>query len=70
MDVSVHCGYGGRVQQLVVDKEHVVVRMPAVLVTPGELERNDVAGDAQARLEPLPGRPGRDLSPCGTLGVD
>jgi hypothetical protein len=68
MDMCVHRGYGARVQALVVDEEHVVVRMPAVLVTPRELERDDVADDAQP-LEPLPGRTSRDPFPSGTLGL-
>ena len=59
-----------RVQVLVVDQEHVVVRVPAVLVAPGELQRDDVAGDAEPALEPLPGRSCRDALPGGALGVD
>src|SRR5258708_2999359 len=70
MDVCVHFGYRGRVQALVLDEEHVVVRMPAVLVTPREFERDDVADNAQARLESLPGPSSRDLLPCSTLGLD
>ena len=38
-------GYGGGVQVLVVDEEDVVVRVPAVLVAPGELKRSHMPGD-------------------------
>src|SRR5262249_38527518 len=69
-DVSVHGGDAGGVHVLVVDEEHVVVRVPAVVVAPGEFERDDVAGDAQPSFEPLPGSSGRDLLPGGTLGRD
>ena len=65
-----HRGYDGRVQRLVVDEEHVVVRMPTVPVTPCELECDDVSVDAEAPFEPLPGRSGCDLFPCGPLGLD
>src|SRR5262245_54864440 len=46
------------------------VRMPAVGVAPGELERNDVADDAETPFQPLPGRTGCDLLPGRTFGGD
>ena len=70
MDVRVSRGDGGGVQVLVVDEQDVVVRVPAVLVAPGELQRDDVPGDAEAALEPLPGRTRRDALPRVALGVD
>ena len=48
VDVRVQRGDGGGVQVLVVDEQDVVVRVPAVLVAPGELQRDDVPGDAEA----------------------
>ena len=41
---------------LVVHEQDVVVRVPAVLVTPGELQGDHVPGDPEAALEALPGR--------------
>jgi len=46
VDVGVQRGDGGGVQVLVVDQQDVVVRVPAVLVPPGELQGDDVPGDA------------------------
>ena len=44
--------------------------VPAVLVTPGEFEGDDVPGDAEAALEPLPGRALGDALPGVLLRVD
>ncbi len=63
VDVAVQRGDGGGVQVLVVDEQDVVVRVPAVLVTPGELQGDDVPGDAEPALEPLPGRASSDPLP-------
>ncbi|MGB6454843.1 MAG: hypothetical protein WBH47_10180 [Streptosporangiaceae bacterium] len=61
---------GGGAKVLVVDQEHVVMRVPAVLVARGELQGDDVPGDAEAALEPLPGRALSDALPRVTLGPD
>lgn len=47
-------GDGARVQLLVVDEQDVVMGVPAVVVAPGELERDDVPGNAEAALESPP----------------
>ena len=60
---------GGGVQILVVDQEHVVMGVPAVLVAPGELQGDDVPGDAELALEPLPRRTLGDALPRRTLCV-
>jgi hypothetical protein len=44
--------------------------VPAVLVAPGELQRDHVPGDARAALEPLPSSTLRDVLPRGPLGAD
>lgn len=54
MDVAVQGGDGARVQLLVVDEQDVVMGVPAVVVAPGELERDDVPGNAEAALESPP----------------
>ena len=64
------CGDGGGVEVLVVDKQDVVVGVPAVLVAPGELQGDDVPGDAEPALEPLPGRALGDVLPRVPLSVD
>jgi len=70
VDVCVQGGDGGGVQVLVVDQEDVIVRVPAILVTAGELQRVDVAGDSETALEPLPGRTLSDVLPGGPLCVN
>jgi hypothetical protein len=45
------------------------VRAPAVLVAPGELQRDEVPGDAELALEPLPGRTLSDPLPPGPLHI-
>lgn len=65
-----HRGDRGGVQVLVVNQQDVVVGVPAVLIAPGELQRDDVPRDAKASPEPLPGRSGGDVLPCGALGID
>jgi hypothetical protein len=50
-------GDGVGVRGLVVDEEAVVVRVPAVIVAPGELQGHDVPGDAELALQALPGAP-------------
>jgi hypothetical protein len=61
VDVRVQGGDGGRVQVLVVDQEDVVVRVPAVVIALGELQGEDVTGDAEASLQALPGSSSADL---------
>jgi hypothetical protein len=70
VDVGVKCGDGGSAEVLVVDQEDVVVRVPAVLIALGELQGDDVSGDAELALQPLPGRTGRDVLPRRPFGID
>jgi len=53
-----------------VDQENVKVRVPAVLVAPGELQCDDMSSDTQPALLALPGGSCRDALPRGPLGVD
>jgi hypothetical protein len=61
---------GAGVEGLVVDQEKVIVRVPAVLVAPDELQCDDVSGDAQPMLQALPGGSCRASLPGGTFGVE
>ena len=70
VDVAVQLCDGGSVEVLVVDQQDVVVRVPAVLVTPGELQRDDVPGDPELALEPLPGGALGDVLPRIPLRID
>src|SRR6266851_5297156 len=70
VNVGVQCSYGFGVQVLVVDQQCVVVRVPAVLVAPGDLQGDDVPGNAEAALEPLPGCALRHSLPRRPLGLD
>jgi len=46
--MPVQCRDSGRVQVVVVGEEDMAMRVPAVLVSPGDLEGDDVPGDAEA----------------------
>jgi hypothetical protein len=70
VDVGVQLSDGGGLQVPVVDQQDVVVRVPAVLVAPRELQRENVPGDAESALKPLPGSTLRDVLPSVALGAD
>ena len=48
VEMPVQCRDSGRVQVVVVGEEDMAMRVPAVLVSPGDLEGDDVPGDAEA----------------------
>jgi hypothetical protein len=66
----VQVGDGDGVEVLIVDEQDVASAVAAVLIAPGELERDDVPGDLQPSPEPLPGRTLRDSLPDLTLKRD
>jgi len=70
VNVAVQRGDSGGAQVLVVDEQDVVVGVPTVLIAPGELQRDDVPGDAKPPLEPLPRGPSSNALPRGSRRVD
>src|SRR5258708_8064732 len=70
MDMPVHCRDGTGVGVPFVDEKDVVVRVPAVVIAPGDLQGHDVTGDAQPPLQALPGSSCGDLLPRRSLGIN
>src|SRR6266851_2677102 len=64
------CGDGTGLQVPFVSEEDVIVRVPAVLVPPCELQSHDVTRDSQPPLQSLPGASSGDLRPGRSLGFD